>query len=72
MIIMVLQMHVSAANGYREVTRFLINAGANIDQQDDYGYTPLHLAAKFNHVRTVQTILVLILVILGQISTHAS
>ena len=40
----------SAANGYREVAKFLLNAGASINLQDDYGYTSLHLAAKFNHV----------------------
>jgi len=71
-IIVILKMHVSAANGYREVTRFLINAGANVDQQDDYGYTALHLAAKFNHVRTKCAIVVLILVILGQIGARTS
>jgi len=41
---------VSAANGYREVAKFLLSAAASINLQDDYGYTPLHLAAKFNHV----------------------
>lgn len=53
----------AAANGYREVIRFLINAGANIDQQDDYGYTPLHLAAKFNHVRIKLTIVLLMVIV---------
>ena len=44
------QLHVAAANGYRETARLLIDAGANIDKCDDTGYTPLHVAVKFGQV----------------------
>ena len=44
------QLHIAVANGYRQIARLLINAGAEVDIMDDAGYTPLHVAAKFNQV----------------------
>lgn len=44
------QLHVAVANGYRQIARLLIDAGAEVDIMDDAGYTPLHVAAKFNQV----------------------
>ena len=45
-----MQLHVAAANGYHEITRLLVDAGAHVDITDGMGYTPLHVAAKFNQV----------------------
>ena len=46
----VLQLHIAAANGYNQIAKLLLNSGADINIIDDLGYTPLHLAAKFNQV----------------------
>ena len=44
-------MHVAAANGYREAAMLLIDlGGADVNIEDDLGYTPLHIAAKYNQV----------------------
>ena len=45
-----MQLHISAANGYHQIARLLIDAGAEVDVIDDAGYTPLHVAAKFGQV----------------------
>ncbi|XP_068020756.1 protein phosphatase 1 regulatory subunit 12B isoform X3 [Melanerpes formicivorus] len=38
-------LHVAAAKGYAEVLRLLIQAGFNLNVQDNDGWTPLHAAA---------------------------
>ncbi|NXI14787.1 MYPT2 phosphatase, partial [Irena cyanogastra] len=38
-------LHVAAAKGYSEVLRLLIQAGFNLNVQDNDGWTPLHAAA---------------------------
>lgn len=48
---LLVQLHIAAANGYRQVARLLTAAGADVEVQDDLGYTPLHVAARFNQVR---------------------
>lgn len=35
----------------------LINAGANVNEEDEYGWTALHLAAAYGHVEVVRTLL---------------
>jgi len=49
-VILRLQLHIAAANGYQIPAKLLLHAGASIDIKDDLGYTPLHLASKFNQV----------------------
>ena len=45
-----LQLHIASANGYYRIAKLLLDGGAGIDVLDDLGYTPLHVAAKFNQV----------------------
>ena len=50
-------LHIAALNGYIEVTRCLIQNGANVNVQDSNYNTPLHLAAQCGHTRTVDVLL---------------
>ena len=47
---LLIQLHIASANGYYRIAKLLLDGGANIDVVDDLGYTPLHVAAKFNQV----------------------
>ncbi len=47
-----LQLHITAANGYQSISKLLLDSGADINVLDDLGYTPLHLASKFNQACT--------------------
>ncbi|CAM4665407.1 unnamed protein product [Lepidochelys olivacea] len=49
-------LHVATAKGYTEVTRLLIQAGFNLNVQDNDGWTPLHAAAHWG-VKEACTIL---------------
>lgn len=50
-----IQLHVAAANGYREAAMLLLDlGGANVNLEDNLGYTPLHIAAKYNQVSIVE------------------
>ena len=51
-IFLLVQLHIAAANGYYRIAKVLIDAGADVDVVDDLGYTPLHVAAKFDQVPT--------------------
>jgi ankyrin repeat protein len=42
-------LHVAAITGRLEIARMLIDAGANVNVQDDNGYAPLHVAAKYGN-----------------------
>ena len=45
-----LQLHIASANGYYRIAKLLLDGGAGVDVLDDLGYTPLHVATKFNQV----------------------
>ena len=42
-------LHLSAQNGHREVTSFLISKGANVNCQNGSGHTPLHMAREYGY-----------------------
>lgn len=50
-------LHFAAALGNVEITKYLIDAGADIDLQDKEGYTPLHMAAGYMYLPTVLALL---------------
>ena len=42
-------LHFAAALGNLDMTRLLVEAGADVDLQDKEGYTPMHMAAGYSH-----------------------
>ena len=51
------KLHRAAAAGDLERARELIREGADLDAFDDIGYTPLHHAAKNQHVALIELLL---------------
>jgi hypothetical protein len=43
-------LHFAAENGHIEITRLLLQNGAEVNARSNYGYTPLHWAAENGHV----------------------
>ena len=39
----------ASQNGHKEVCRVLVNKGSDIDNQNEQGYTAVHLAVLKNH-----------------------
>ena len=50
-------MHLAAYNGHQAVAQVLIVAGADVNQQDHDGRTPLHLAVLSDHQAVVQALI---------------
>lgn len=50
-------MHCACAQEHLEAVEALIGLGANIDAQDNYGNTPLHVATRTRHIGIVQLLL---------------
>ena len=53
LLLLVLQLHIAVANGYRQVLQLLLENGADVNAANDSGWTPLHVASKFAQVRIV-------------------
>ena len=47
-------LHISASKGYIEITQILINKKANLNLKDKQGFTPLHLAVRMKHFKTIE------------------
>jgi hypothetical protein len=43
-------LHYAAWNGHVEITRLLLQKGADVNAKNKYGFTPLHLAALNGHI----------------------
>lgn len=44
-------LHIAASHGLDDVVEYLLNHGAAVTLADEDGYTPLHIAVLFGHVR---------------------
>ncbi|TRX89494.1 hypothetical protein FHL15_009663 [Xylaria flabelliformis] len=44
-------------NGHHEIVQLLIEKGADVESEDSYGYTPLHIAAENGHQEIVQLLI---------------
>ncbi|XP_022103935.1 protein phosphatase 1 regulatory subunit 12A-like isoform X15 [Acanthaster planci] len=49
-------LHVAAAKGYIKVMSILIQAGANVDEIDNDGWTPLHAASHWGQKEAVESL----------------
>jgi ankyrin repeat protein len=50
-------LHVAAIKGFSEILSMLIQAGADIEAQDDFGRTPLHWACQLGHAPVVHSLI---------------
>ncbi len=50
-------LHFACMNGHAEMAQLLIDLGADINAQDNNGFTPLHHAAKKGHSQLVENLL---------------
>lgn len=47
-------LHAASQNGHAEVTRLILEKGANIMAVDEDGWTSLHAASLNGHIETMQ------------------
>ncbi|KAF4958663.1 hypothetical protein FGADI_2211 [Fusarium gaditjirri] len=52
-------LHVAARYGEVETVGYLIDAGADLNQQDKAGYAPIHWASRYNQIVIVECLLIL-------------
>ncbi|WP_353281703.1 ankyrin repeat domain-containing protein [Wolbachia endosymbiont (group A) of Aleiodes leptofemur] len=50
-------LHLSALHGYKDIVTTLLDRGANVDEKNNDGCTPLHIAAEFGHTEVVIALL---------------
>ncbi len=50
-------LHQCASEGQEEIARCLLEHGAKIDVEEEYGITPLFTAAQYGHIGCLQLIL---------------
>ncbi len=50
-------LHLVSYQGYMPVVEYLIENGALVDVRDKYNVTPLHIAAAYGHLSTLQLLL---------------
>ena len=50
-------LHWAAKGGHEATAKLLLDAGANLDEEDDHGNTQLHWAARRGHEATVKLLL---------------
>lgn len=50
-------MHIAAEMGYTEICKTLLQAGANIEQREQGGKTPLYIAARGSFTAIVDMII---------------
>ena len=50
-------LHFSAQGGHLEVTRALIEAGADVNAKEDKGWTPLHICAEKGHLEVARALI---------------
>lgn len=50
-------MHIAAETGYTEICKLLLAAGANIEQREQGGRTPLYIAARGSFTAIVDMII---------------
>ena len=42
-------LHLACGNNHKKAVRVLVEAGASVDAVGEYGYSPLHSYARYNH-----------------------
>nr|XP_053654674.1 serine/threonine-protein phosphatase 6 regulatory ankyrin repeat subunit B-like [Cherax quadricarinatus] len=50
-------LHIAVVKGYDDCVKMLLDAGADVNCQDDYGQTPLYYAVRNNNIDIVQMLL---------------
>lgn len=51
------ELHIAAINGYKELSKALVNLGLDVNTVNDYNHSPLYYAAKHGHRSTAETLI---------------